>query len=55
MTSFASTYCNITTDLQLIEPNIDDYDRKRTLDNLIVHFNNLDQDKNVSSQTLNFY
>lgn len=46
MSTYQDTYCNVTTDLQQIEPNIDDYDRKRPLDGLVVHSGDVDKKDN---------
>lgn len=46
MSSFQDTYCNTTTDLQLVEANINDFDRKRLLEGLVVHASNVDKKEN---------
>lgn len=46
MSSYQESYCNITTDLQLIVPNIDDYDRKRVIEGLVVHSGDVDKKDN---------
>jgi len=47
MSSFQDTYCNTTTDLQLVEANINDFDRKRLLEGLVVHASNVDKKKTL--------